>query len=212
MKKQITYLLISALLITSISGCGSSSYDYLKEYDSPDYKPSEIYNNAKDEVYYAAIDVLKERGYRINICDLNTGLITAEYDSMGLLPEEMAVLQKEQNRNTCAMILGVAVIVGIASLISNGNRGDEDNSSVDASVEISNRDDNDHVVSNKYSFSISVTDYKDVQTEATLSVTKLAIDEDGVVVKQNLLANKYLNNEIFKSIYKKLQKDNPVQQ
>lgn len=204
MKKQISCLLIFSIMLTTITGCAGSgnSNVYIKEFEGTSYKSREVYNYNKNEVYWATVDALKEKGYQVMLSDSNAGMLTAEYNSANLLPEEMAELSKNQAGATCATILGIVLVVGLIVVIIKALSSNSSSSSSSCDSGYQNSDSyysESKVISNKYQLTFSFMSMAEEQTEVSLSVIKSVV-ENGTTVKQNLFENKYLNNGIFKKI------------
>ena len=203
MKKQISCLLIFSIMLTTITGCAGSSNStaYIKEFEGTSYKNREVYNYNKNEVFWATVDALKEKGYQVTLSDSNAGMLTAEYNSANLLPEEMAALSKNQAQATCATILGIVLVVGLFVVIIKALSSSSSSSSTyDSGCQNSESYNSESkVTSNKYQLTFSFMSLAEEQTEVSLSVIKSVV-ENGTTVNQNLLENKYLNNGIFKKI------------
>jgi hypothetical protein len=201
MKKQITYLLIVTIFAASFYGCAAnnSSLSYLNEYKGAVYKPKEIYNYGKEEVFNAVINSMKERGFDITVSDSRIGLLIAEFNSVCPLPEEMAEYDKYQSQVTCANILGIVLVFGLIIIIV---KALSTNTPPPASLTASYSDDYSSEEKDtyiKYRFNFLVSALNDNKTEVSLEVTKSVI-ENGTAKSQTKLVNQFFNNDIFKQI------------
>jgi len=206
MKKLICYILIFAVVVTTVSGCasGGSSLTALKEFEGSVYKNKEIYNYNIDEVFKVATESLHEKGYVITLSDSYAGLLTAEYNCQNLLPEEMAELEKNQTQATCITILGIVLIFGLVAMLISSTSGSS--SSGDSKNYDSDSYNSDYTVkSNRYQLTFTFTALDKNKTEVSLNVIKSVV-ENGTTVSQNILENKFLNNGIFKKIDERLKR------
>jgi len=202
MKKTVSLILIFSVFLTTLTGCAGSSgaSPLLKEFSSSSYTSKEVFNYNVDDVYKAAVDVLHDKGYQITISDSYAGILTAEYNTESLIPEEIAAMEKNQTQSACVTILGIVLIFGLIAVIISAIANNSGSSSSSSGTCDNNTYYSDAPVkSSRYQLTFTFTVLEKNVTEVGLNVIKSEV-ENGTIVKQQILENKYLNNGIFKKM------------
>lgn len=201
MKKIITYVSLVSFLIYSFAGCSSSSQTQLPQggKQTVEFISDHTFNYSKEEVYRAAISALQKRNFLITLSDPVTGIVNGDYSSSKLLQEEEDARSsgKSSFLTTCLTIVGIVLFIWLIALIFSSDSSSSDNSSS------SNYDSDSKVYSYRYSNSLKLISLSENQTEVSLQLIRLDL-ENGAVVSQAEVQNSLFNEAFFSMMEKEL--------
>ncbi len=209
MKKTIVYISLFSFLYYSLSGCAVPQQTQLQQNGKYNevVVADQTFHSSKEEVYKAGISILQKRNFMITLSDPTTGLVTGEYSSSRLLPEEEKALEGDSSKflTTCITVVGIVLIVGLIFMLLNSD-GSSSSSSSNSNATSSNEyhsESDSRVHSYKYFVSIQLKPILFNETDVSLHIIRMDL-ENGAVVKQSELQNQLFNKTFFSAMEEEL--------
>lgn len=211
MKKVISCILLFSFPLYILSGCAAPQQTQLsktKERPSVQNLPK-VFSYSKNDVYKASIASIQQKNFIISLSDPYTGIVTGDYSTSLLLPEEEAAFAKDNNNfaTTCITVLGILLLFGIIAALVNSN----DSSSNGSSSSNYEHSYDDHSSSDsrvhayKYSLSVFMKALDEQTTEVNLQLIKMNL-ENGTIVSQVEIQNEQFNENFYILMEKSLNK------
>jgi len=206
LNKVVTSLLLFSFSLYLFSGCAAPQQTQVtgEKQRAVNENLPVVFSYSKEDVYKASILAIQQKSFLITLSDPFTGIVSGEYASTSLLPEEEAALasQNSEFASTCVTILGILLVVGLIYAIVKSNDSSSNNNSSNRNHEHESYDSDysssdSKVYSYKYTLSIYLTELDKERTEVRLQLIKMNL-ENGAVVSQTEMPNEMFNKHFYK--------------
>jgi hypothetical protein len=134
-KKIVSGLIVSFFLYSTF-GCESAHQATTR--DSRPFTDLQMFKAVPDKAYLASVRALQEEGFRLEMSDKQSGLLTATYESAELIEEDIqaqqeAITEKESDDEdvltAILIILGIVIIIGAIIVAVNDSKSSKKDSS-----------------------------------------------------------------------------------
>lgn len=203
LKRCIAFISLISFLTYTLIGCSGKESIYSSPVSEIKFTNNQRYPVKKEKLYSECLLLLQERGYIIKLSDFETGLLSAEFSGGGLIGEDVKGSSEEDN--TCLNIISIILFVGFIFLIISSFNSNYESSECDEYYYEDEYYDSYGPVAASYQYNITLTiaSVNKDTTECRLILIR-SDAENGIIVSQRAVMNKYFNHSFFDELSKRL--------